>query len=78
MTRRGGIDVAELIDRHEAARRLGVSVRTLFNMRRDGRLPADAAVHFATDSLHLWFVGPVIDRVRETLTTVPSSPTHQE
>lgn len=67
MTHRGGTDDTELLSRAQAAQRLGVSVRTLFNMRRDGRLPRDAVVELETDAQRIFYVGPILDRM---LTTV--------
>lgn len=69
MMRRGDTDDTELLSRIEAAQRLGVSVRTLLNMRHDGRIPAGAVVELETDAQRIYFVGPILDRM---LTTVRS------
>jgi hypothetical protein len=69
MKRRGDTDDTELLSREAAAQRLGVSVRTLLNMRRDGRIPADAVVVTEVDAQRVFYVAPILDRMLTTVHT---------
>lgn len=52
-----------LLTREQAAARLGVSVRTLFNLRASGHIPDDAECRLPTDRQRVLFDPAVLDRL---------------
>lgn len=52
-----------LLTREQAAERLGVSVRTLFNLRATGHIPDEAERHLPADRQRIFFDPAVLDRL---------------
>lgn len=61
---------AGLLTREQAAVLLGVSVRTLFTLRQEGRLPRNAVVRLATDRQRIFYNPEVLAPLASELKTV--------